>query len=458
MAGVIAVSIFGQQTTPQQTGQLTGQQSGQNATSATQAGTQQGSIPDAPRPQPLLNGVAPGQGTTASSSSSGADATPTGTGLPPAVPDSQAAANDPADDRYQPNPNGPALQTLVLRANVVDVPFIIKDNKGRLVPGIAAREVRIYENGLRQKLDFFTVDPFPLSVALVIDQSLDYQTMDRVNNALGALQAAFTPYDQVAVFTYNNGPKMQTTFTGGQSARLSTVLEFNAKGKGRDPLYADTGPMSRGIYLNDGSLANQTPLTAGGPGSPQGVRGQQVPREVHTLNDAILAAGVALSKTAKGRRRIIYVISDGKEYGSNAKQKDVIKYLDSNEISVWGTLTGDSSVEGLGFLDKFHLPLLMRDNVLKAYTDATGGQTFAEFRTKAIANSFALITEQVRTQYTIGYTTHLDPLDERFRTLEVKVERPNLQVFAKKGYYPTAAAIRTPAPQKTGLAPAPPSN
>ena len=43
-----------------------------------------------------------------------------------------------------------------------------------------------------------------------------------------------------------------------------------------------------------------------------------IPKEIHTLNDAILAAAKELSTRPKGRRRIIYVISDGKEYGSKA--------------------------------------------------------------------------------------------------------------------------------------------
>ena len=67
------------------------------------------------------------------------------------------------------------------------------------------------------------------------------------NNALGALQGAFTPYDEVAVFTYNNGPKMETNFTAAQSARLGAVLE-RSKGKGRDPVYYDpTGHM--GVHV-----------------------------------------------------------------------------------------------------------------------------------------------------------------------------------------------------------------
>ena len=71
----------------------------------------------------------------------------------------------------------------------------------------------------------FTVDPFPISVAIVVDQSLTYDNMAKVNNSLSALQGAFAPYDEVAVYTYNNGPRLRTTFTGAQSARLNFALE-----------------------------------------------------------------------------------------------------------------------------------------------------------------------------------------------------------------------------------------
>ena len=62
-----------------------------------------------------------------------------------------------------------------------------------------------------------------------------------------------------------------------------------------------------------------------------------MPSEVHTLNDAILAAARATDEGGgTGRRRIVYVISDGKEYGSTAKAKDVIKYLQhEQDCGVW---------------------------------------------------------------------------------------------------------------------------
>jgi len=120
----------------------------------------------------------------------------------------------------------------------------------------------------------------------------------------------------------------------------------------------------------------------------------------------------------------------------------VLKYLQQNKIAVYGTLVGDSSLPVVGFLDKVHIPLTMRDNLLHTYVDNTGGDYDAEFRQKGIENSFAKIADEVRSQYTIGYYTHEPFIDGKYRGLEVRVLRPNLQVFSKKGYYPTASDIK----------------
>ncbi len=284
-------------------------------------------------------------------------------------------------------------------------------------------------------MQLWAVDPFPLSVALVIDQSVTFDTMKKVNDALGALQGAFAPYDEVSVYTYNNGPKQETDFTAAQSARLGVILE-RSKGKGRDPIMGLDGPLSKGTYING---QDTNPNTTGRRNS--NIRTINVPKEVHTLNDAILAAAVSLSKREQGRRRIIYVISDGKEYGSTAKYKDVIQYLQTNKIAVYATLVGEIPIPGLGFMDSIHLPFTMRDNALPLYTKATGGQVDAEFSRKGIEESFAKITEEVRTQYTVGYNSHQNFIDGKYRNIEVKVLRPNLQVIAKKGYFPSALDV-----------------
>ena len=99
---------------------------------------------------------------------------------------------------------GPA-RNLWLNVNFVEVPVTVKDSKGNLVAGLTWRDFKVFENDTREPLGLFTVDPFPLSIAFVIDQSLTSDVMAKVNDSLGAIQGALTPYDEVAVFSYNNG-------------------------------------------------------------------------------------------------------------------------------------------------------------------------------------------------------------------------------------------------------------
>jgi VWFA-related protein len=410
------------------------------AASQSASSAQQQNIPDAPRPQTLpdLKTITPvGAAITAPEPPPPAEAAP-GSALPSSPRQTTKPGEEEAPE-LPPAGQGPAY-TIRTRTNFVEVPFTVKDSHNQQVPGISWRDVRVYENGLRQHIDLFTVDPFPLSVALVIDQSVTFDTMNKINNALLALQGAFTPYDEVAVFTYNNGVKEQTTFTAAQSARLGVILE-RSKGVGREPLMGLGGPLSQTTVKNGQQIdPNTTP-----------VRGQQgiqlaTPKEFHTLNDAILAAAMETTKAERGRRRVVYVVSDGKEYGSKAREKDVIKYCQMNKVAVYATLVGDSAVPVLGFLDRIHLPFTMRDNALVRFTGATGGQVDPEFRQKGIETSFAKITEEVRTQYTVGYYSHEPMLDGKYRKLEVRVARPNLTVISKEGYYPSISDSR---PQPT---------
>jgi VWFA-related protein len=471
MAAAVALALLGQQSV-QQSAQQTAQQVGPQQQAALalpeapqqqqqpQQPQQQQAIPDAPKPITQgLGPITPGAGTTPTSNgesgSSPSEPDPDQPAVGTSLPQSNQSRPMPDEEQTEAPlaSDSTLLPTLRIRTNLVEIPFTVKDKKGKLVAGLTWRDVHVYENNVRQKMLVFTVDPHPLSVALVVDNSMNYDVMTRVNNSLGALQDAFTPYDSVALFTYNNGPKMVTDFTGGQSARLGAAIE-KAKSSGREPVYADTsGPLAGGIRINGDAEQHENPLSYGGPGSPQGLSQVTVPRDVHTLNDAILMAAKATTKAGPGRRRIVYVISDGKEYGSTAKTKEVIKYLQTNKVQVIATLVGDSSVEGMGFIDTLHLPYMMRDNILPVYTKATGGEFYADYRTRGIETSFAKITADVRNQYTVWYNSREPLIDGKFRKVEVRVLRPNLQVIAKDGYYPSAQdAIRPPAPPATRTA------
>jgi len=411
---------------------------------------QQNPVPDAPAPQapkPFsdVNGpITPGLGAGKESPTSTSSA------------DSPSQAPEPGNQ--QPAPEGKdTVQTappellsaadtatnLVINTTYVEVPVTVKDKQGKLVAGLTWRDFKVYENNTREPIRIFTVDPTPLSIAFVIDQSMTSDVMDKVDNSLDAVQGALASYDELAVYSYSNGAQDRSHgFTGAQSTRTPFVLAM-AKAPGADMQ----------VPINSGALAG-CPITQNGvcvdpniqPGFSAGPAGSgaamNIPKEIHTLNDAILAAAKELSRRPMGRRRVIYVVSDGKEYGSKATLKEVIRYLQTNNITVYATLVGSSATWGVGYLDRFHLPFTMNDNILYKYIAATGGQADSERNLNGIEKSYADLAKDARNQYTLVYSSHEDPMDSKYRKIDVRVERPGLDVTAKLGYYPSALMSR----------------
>jgi len=414
---------------------------------------QQTPVPDAPTPQaptalpgtegPITPGIGSGEtpeGSAASSSSAGQQqpAQPT-----PPPPSSQppAAAAPQANSQDTPPQEGIAAvnASFVSHVTEVVVPVTVKDPKGNPVAGLTWRDFTVYENSTRVPLKVFSVDPRPMSVAFVIDQTLPANIMREVNESLNAIQGALTPYDEAAVFTYTNGAKEWTGFTGAQGQRLPAVLSL-AQATGTDPMVPEnSGPMAGCNIRENGSCVDPNLQPGRSTGNDTFIT---IPKEIHTLNDAILQAAKELSTRPKERLRVIYVISDGKEYGSKATWKEVVRYLQTNNITVYGTVVGDSARWGEGWLDRFHLPMEMYDNILYKYVAQTGGDMFSERGVNSIEKSYAKIADEARNQYTLVYTSHLPIYDDRFRSIDVRVNRPNVVVTAKPGYRPAAEESR----------------
>jgi VWFA-related protein len=409
---------------------------------------QQPAVPDAPVPQAqapltdLTNGpITPGLGAG-------------DTALPSSSADSPTSTQQPAPGTQAPKPPQDQIQSVppeqlspeelahqfVINVTYVDVPVTVKDSKGNLVAGLTWRDFRVFENGIYQPLKIFSVDPMPLSIAFVIDQSLTSDTMARVNDSLDAIQGALAPFDEIAIFSYSHGAQERSGFTGGQSARVPAVLALTKETGTEELIPINSGPLAGCSVHVNGNCADPNLQVGRSAGSGSGV--MTIPKEIHTLNDAILAAAKELSTRPKGRRRIIYVVSDGKEAGSKASYKDVLRYLQTNNVAVWGTLVGDSARWGVGYISRFHLPFQMYDNLLIKYVYATGGQPDSENNLNGIEKSYAKIVEQARNQYTLVYATHESVYDSKFRNIDVRVERPGMDVIAKKGYYPSAADVQ----------------
>jgi len=98
-----------------------------------------------------------------------------------------------------------------------------------------------------------------------------------------------------------------------------------------------------------------------------------------------------------------------------------------------------AAIPGLSRLERLHIPKLGEGNILPKYSSATGGQVFPELTREAIETAYQQVTREARNQYTLGYTTKA-AMSSNYRTVDVRVDRGGLFVYAKTGYYPLPPA------------------
>ncbi len=385
----------------------------QNVPDAPSSKKQQSELPQGPVPQP-----APAR--------------------PPAQPTDQQQA--PPTPEVKTVPQGGATQAqsadrdqlfkIIVNPSFVPVPVTIKDASGHLVSGLTMKDFTVLEDDVPQRISFFTSDPFPLSAAIVLDLGMPETTFAKVKNSMTALIGAFGQYDEVSIFTYTNTVAKVQDFTAVNQTLDSSVKRL----KERRASEGGGVPVTSGPMAQNNPNINGHPIDPGSPITNQVGRADVRPPS-RVLNDAILEAALDLSRRPRDRRKILFIISDGREMGSNASYAEVLKVLLTRQISVYGVGVGSAAIPGYGTLEKIRIPGTGYGNILPKYASATGGSVYNEFSQDAIEQTYARITEEARNQYTIGYYTRSTPSTSH-RTIEVRVDRPGLKVYAREGYYP----------------------
>jgi VWFA-related protein len=368
---------------------------------------------------------------TAADPGSGSTSAPVGgTSTPPMPP---VKTVPPGSSAKQGTSSDELLYTYRIHPTFVQVPVTVKDKQGRRVDGLLSTDFTVKENGVEQKLSYFTADPFGLSVAVVLDLGMSDAEVQKINQTFPALIGAFAPYDEVAIYTYSSTVSQVSDFAGA-SRKLTALLTQMKTEQGRnDGVAVLNGPLANGPVING--------IPVGSPTEPVNTP----PKEAHVMNDAILQAALGLRNRDRTRRKVIFVISDGREYGSKASYRDVLRVLQSYEIQVQAVSVGSSALPVYDKIQRLHLPLQGYDDILPKYARATGGSEDRELTQSAIENIYAQVMSEARSQYTLGYTPVRPKTQQTatlYRDIEVIVHRPGLKIAAKTGYYALPAAAR----------------
>ena len=380
-------------------------------------------IPDAPTPK-----AQPGQFPEDAPPAAKNDRPPD----PVAPPSTPAPSPTPAPQRIQGlSTDKKELPLFTVHTNFVLLPVIVKDNSGHLVAGLNWQDFTVYDDGVPQKLSFFTSDSLPLSAAIVVDIDLPVPTMKKVNESLPALVGAFSEFDEVALYGYGHTVSQVSGYAGANNIPTSTLSRMKRPGRDGGPPQV-FGPMAGGPSINGHPVTDpnaQVGTATGGSGIPNPIS------ESYVLNDAILRAAQDLGRRDPSRRKIIFVISDGRELGSRASLNEVRKVLLTYNIAVFAVGVDTAATPIYDKLNRPRVPGFGYQNILPRYVVDTGGEAYNAFDRQTIEQAYSKVTDLARNQYTLGYNATLSP-SSVCRTIDVHVHRPNLSVRARQAYCP----------------------
>jgi Ca-activated chloride channel family protein len=276
-------------------------------------------------------------------------------------------------------------QETVFRVDVhlVRLLVTVKDANGQPIGGLAKEDFTVYDNGVKQEVTLFERHTEqPLSIALLVDTSastaikLRYE-VDSVTRFLRALFAEGNPEDAVSLYSFNHDVTMRANFTRRLS-RLETELK-ELKAEGGTSLY-----------------------------------------------DALLLASRPLSD--REGRHIMVVVTDGGDTTSVTQFHDALKAAHGADAVLYSILVvpiANDPGRNVG-----------GENALTTLSTGTGGRVFAPTLGPDLDRAFEEILRDLRTQYLLGYYPRKLPYTpDPFHRVKVEVNRPNLRVLTRSGYY-----------------------
>jgi VWFA-related protein len=298
----------------------------------------------------------------------------------------------------------------------------VKDGHGQLVGDLGRDDFRVFEDDVEQRIASFSSDPVPLSAVVVIDNDLSQKNASQVQKSLVSIAAGFGPSDEVALVTYDEFPKTLSDFSSDND-KLFTQLKRVELGSHSTMIVND--PTTAGPIIN-----GQKPPD--GTGIP--LHGASRVKVTAAVDDAVYAAGQMLKARDRSRRKIIFLVTDGSDSRNDAHSFDeTLRSLLSADVSVYSiAVTRTLPVGG---------KLLQHGaSQVDRYVNGTGGDRFYADKEGDLDRLYSSVTEQARNQYTITFTPEDVHATQDYHSIEVRVRRPGLDVFARQGYYQSAAS------------------
>ena len=312
----------------------------------------------------------------------------------PAITPLPPTTAQPQQDQQPPQ----SPQTLKRETTLVNVFVTARDKKNGIISDLTQNDFKISEDGQEQKVAFFEKDVnMPITLGLLID------TSGSMYNVIGAEQDTASRFlrevmrkkDEAMVISFDFDVDLLADFTQDTNVleRAIRRTSINSVGGG--------GVVTPGT-VPQGSNAGGTDL----------------------YDAAYLACHDELASEA-GRKGVI-LMTDAEDTGSKLRLQDAIEACQRADAVIHVLLISDSSFSGA---------FGSGPSVARKMSDDTGGRVINVHNEKSLEKAFDVISEELRSQYVIGYYPTNEKRDGTFRKIKVDIARPDVKVLARKGYY-----------------------
>jgi Ca-activated chloride channel family protein len=294
-----------------------------------------------------------------------------------------------AQQAGQQQPSPAEVQAPAFRAGVelVSLNVTVSDAASRFVTDLGQDEFQVYEDGVRQEVTFFNRSNLPIALALLIDTSASMETrLPTAQEAAVGFARRLRSQDLAEVVDFDSRVVILQGFTNNVQELEQAIRRTSAGG---------STSMYNAIYI---ALKDLKRIVA---------------RSVEDI-----------------RRQAIVVLSDGEDTSSLLPFEEVLDLAKRSETVVYaiglGSLAG-ASAGGRGFKEA--------EFVLRQLTQETGGRAFFPSQLTDLAGVYGQISDELSSQYTVGYTSRNSRRDGAWRRIVVRVNRPNLAARTKQGYF-----------------------
>lgn len=329
-----------------------------------------------------------------------------------------------SDAKSQPTPeaDGPVDigegETVRVETTLVTIPVSVTDRDGRYIPNLSKEDFRIFENGVEQQVAYFAPVEKPFTVALVIDTSNSTRfKIEEIQDAAIAFVNQLRPDDRVMVVAFAEHVRVLSEPTSDRNA-LRNAIKRTSTGGGTSLYDAVDYVINQRLNRVEGRKA--IVLFTDGVDTTSQIASYQ-----SNLHDA------------EEVDALIYPV----QYNTFSEMNSGTQQRRSSGDSVVGILVGilsggtvSNNGGGGGARGTTREDYDQADRYLGDLAERTGARRYRADNSQNLERSFALVAEELRRQYGIGYYPQSAARTGERRQVKVRVNRPNMIVRSRESY------------------------